>query len=57
MKKWGSISGNRKHLLFKRGKKRIENELDVMNMIKASAMINLISKTLLSNKQKLLLSF
>jgi hypothetical protein len=52
---WKNIKAYRKHLIFKRGKDKIKAELDVMNMIKASSFIKLMSHILLTQKQKLLL--
>jgi hypothetical protein len=37
MKEWGKQNNLRKHLLYKRGYDKIQEELDVLNLIKSSA--------------------
>jgi hypothetical protein len=48
--KWKNINSYRKHLIFKRGKDKLKDELDILNLIRSSSYVNLMSEILLTKK-------
>ena len=57
MQKFKYDKGNKIHFLYKKADRRLEKELDVVNLVRSIRKLRLISKILLPAKDRLLLRF
>lgn len=48
---------DKRHLLYQRGKQKLDRELDVVNLLKATRQLKLMSQFILTKEQRMLLKF
>lgn len=57
MKRAKASDYDKRHLLFQRGKQKLDRELDVVNLLKATRQLKLMSQFILTKEQRTLLKF